>query len=254
MILPLSIFGAHSIRQDLNSLGSLFVYSDIISQKRITAHEFTNRHGIMTINTLCAPENSPIRIYKQSGAADLSLRYDDTLQITSDGRLSVVAKILLQSDLEMKTQAPIKLILDSDVDPDDPIGSNITLDYDNDDFSLTNEGKLKTVLPTWKGMGALKVGGVTDVDFLDNFYDGLSDDDLNVLKLKAIRLQTSSDFTQVSGRLSIVPKRLGQIPYYSLDGLSADEGLYYNSMSNTFSTNRILQTINFMLSPNDVPT
>ena len=104
------------------------------------------------------------------------------------------------------------MILDSDVDPGDPTGSNITLDYDDDDFSATNEGKMKTILLTWKRMGALKVEGVTDVDFLDNFYDGLSDDDLNMPKLKAIRLQTSSDFTQVSGQLSISPRGIGQIP------------------------------------------
>ena len=52
-----------------------------------------------------------------------------------------------------------------------------------------------------KGMGALKVGGVTDVEFLDTFSDGLSDDNLNIPKLKGIRLQTSSDVTQVSGQL-----------------------------------------------------
>ena len=218
----------------------------------IHAERLFNSNGEMLLNDITS--DHPITITSENGTSNINLNYDNTLQTTSDGRLSVVPKILLQSDLEMKAQASIKLILDSDVDHDDPIGGNINLDHDNDDFSLTNEGKLKSILPTWKGIGALKVGGVTDVDFLDNFCDGLSDDDLNVPKLKAIRLQTSSDFTQVSGQLSIAPKGLGQIPYYSLDGLSADEGLYYNLVSNTLSTNRILLTTNFVLSSNDVPT
>ena len=240
-IKPLSNFN------NFTSLGSLDTpFSEV------HANYIYNSFGQIKINDLTS--SVPIVTHLSDGVADIHLSIDGTLQITPDGKLSVVPKILMQSDLEMKATAPIKLILDSDVTPGDPIGSNIVLDYDNDDLSINEEGKLKTILPTWKGMGALKVGGVTDVDFLDNFYDGLSDDDLNIPKLKAIRLQTSSDFTQVSGQLSIAPKGLGQIPYYSLDGLSADEGLYYNSVSNTLSTNRILLTTNFVLLPNDVPT
>ena len=145
-----------------------------------------NRFGEVQINSITS--SAPIVTNTQNGIAGISINYDSTLNVTPSRQLSVVPKILMQSDLEMKATPPVKLILDSSTDPLDPIGSNIVLDYDNDDLYINDEGKLKTILLTWKGMGALKVGGVTDVEFLDIFYDGLSDDGLNIPKLTSIRL------------------------------------------------------------------
>ena len=142
----------------------------------------SDRYRLTTLN-----HPNPIVIDNKEGVAKIALAHDSTLQVTQEGKLSITPKILLQGELDMRAKAPIQLVLDPDVNPADVIGSEVTLLYDEDDFSINDHGKLKTVLPTWKGMGALKVGGVTDVDFLDNFYDGLSDDDLNVPKLKAIR-------------------------------------------------------------------
>ncbi|KAJ3045611.1 hypothetical protein HK097_001171, partial [Rhizophlyctis rosea] len=104
---------------------------------------------------------------------------------------------------------------------------------------------------TYKGFGALKIGGVSD---FDDFLEFLDDDEMDVPKIKGVRLQTSDDFTQkIGGQLRIAQKGLvGSLPYYSLGGFSADESLYYNSISNTLSVPRVLlSTSSLLLSPND---
>ncbi|KAJ3028287.1 hypothetical protein HDV00_010531 [Rhizophlyctis rosea] len=166
-----------------------------------------------------------------------------------EGKLSVVPHVLLQSDLEMKTQAPIKLILDSDVTPGDNIGSTMLLDYSPSDFKVSNEGRLESIEPTLKGFGGIKIGGVTDVDFIDDFIHT----DASIPKLQGIRLQTSDNFSQAIGsKLSIKPKGIvGSLPYYTLSGLDADKSLYYNSVSNTLSVPRIFLQPSFNLTPED---
>ncbi|KAJ3026113.1 hypothetical protein HDV00_012191, partial [Rhizophlyctis rosea] len=201
----------------------------------------------MTINDLFVADG--INVTKNNGVADISLNIDSTLQFTPEGKLSVVPHILLQSDLEMKAQAPIKLILDSDVTPGDPIGSTMLLDYSPSDFKVSDEGRLESIDPTLKGFGGIKIGGISDVDFIDDILDS----DASIPKLQGIRLQTSDDFTQAIGsKLSIKPKGIvGSLPYYTLSGLDADESLYYNSVSNTLSVPRIFLNTSMFLTPED---
>ena len=112
---------------------------------------------------------------KNKGVADIQLSIDNTLQFTPDGKLSVVPKILMQSDLEMKATAPIKLILDSDVDPLDPIISTLLLDHDHDHFEVSDSGKFDHIEMSYKGFGGIKIGGVGDFD--DILEDWFTPDD-----------------------------------------------------------------------------
>ena len=82
MIFPLSLYGAHSIKTDLFLYGNLFV------QNCITAHEFQNEYGIMTMNALFTKPG--ISVVKENGIADISINHDSTLQITPSGQLSVL--------------------------------------------------------------------------------------------------------------------------------------------------------------------
>src|SRR6478609_5268284 len=212
----------------------------------VNANTLHNKYGEIKINDLGV--NGPLTIdSKENQMVTLNLSYDSTLHLTPQGQLSVVPHIITNADIDLRERPgnPVKIIYDDTEDA----GAEVLLDYHEDDFKV-EDGKLETIEPTWKGFGALKVGGISDTDFLDEFLE----EDLGVPKLKAVRLQTTSDFSQTTGKLQIAPKGIGQIPYYTLSGLGADEGLYYNSVSNTLSTNRILLQTSFMLTPNDVPT
>src|SRR6478609_5902154 len=212
----------------------------------VNANTLHNKYGEIKINDLGV--NGPLTIdSKENQMVTLNLSYDSTLHLTPQGQLSVVPHIITNADIDLRERPgnPVKIIYDDTEDA----GAEVLLDYHEDDFKV-EDGKLETIEPTWKGFGALKVGGISDTDFLDEFLE----EDLDVPKLKAVRLQTTSDFSQTTGKLQIAPKGIGQIPYYTLSGLGADEGLYYNSVSNTLSTNRILLQTSFMLTPNDVPT
>ncbi|KAJ3032264.1 hypothetical protein HK097_005313, partial [Rhizophlyctis rosea] len=200
-------------------------------------------NGELSINAITS--TNPLSVTTENGIASLTLKFNNTLTLTKNGELSVRERILTPSNIEFEFADPLHFELDES----DQVGGRVTLKYNDDDFKLDN-GKLETIEPTWKGFGALKIGGISDVDFFDDFLD----DDLDVPKMKAIRLQTSNDFTQTTGKLHIQPKGLGQIPYYSLGGLAADEGLYYNNISNTLSTNRIMLQSSFNLLSNEVPT
>ena len=137
MNFPLSLYGCHSIKSDLFIYGNLFVYNDL-SVRNVTVNEISNSFGPMTINDLYVADG--INVTKTKVLPIYPLNIDDSLQFTPEGQLSVVPKILLQSDLEMKTQAPIKLILDSDTDPDDPIGSTLLLIMMRIDLPLVIQG------------------------------------------------------------------------------------------------------------------
>ncbi|KAJ3051747.1 hypothetical protein HK097_007235 [Rhizophlyctis rosea] len=211
------------------------------------ANDIYSRHGKLEVNKVSV--SNPLTVQSDAGNVTLGLAYDSTLQTTPGGKLTVVPKILMQSDLEIKATAPIKLILDSDTNPDDPIGLSIVLDFDEDDFGLTNGGKLDLKETTYKGFGGVKIGGISDVDFIDDLVD---DEDLNIPKIKGVRLNTSNDFTQVTGSLHIKPKSIvGALTYYSVSGLDADESLYYNSIGNILNVQRVHLQQSLLLSASD---
>jgi hypothetical protein len=220
MILPLSIFGVHTIRSDLNILGNLFVYNSV------TALDFTNRYGVMSINDM---SSDVIAIQKTNGIADLKIKHDDTLQI-SEGRLSVVPKILMQSDLEMKAQLPLQLAFDSDNAPEDPIGSTMKLLIDPSDFQIDDDdGHLQLVPEKFKGIGAIQIQTSEDADWSDFLLEDL---DISIPKLRAFKLKTSDFFSQDGGTLSVANKPGGQIPFYSTQGgIDSDNTLTFDGAS-----------------------
>ena len=71
----------------------------------IHGSDIYNLSGLIKINDVVS--TAPVMINKSAGVADIHLSIDDTLQITPDGKLSIVPKILMQSDLEMKATGPI---------------------------------------------------------------------------------------------------------------------------------------------------
>ncbi|KAJ3023647.1 hypothetical protein HDV00_001196, partial [Rhizophlyctis rosea] len=75
------------------------------------------------------------------------------------------------SELEMKAEAPIKLILDSDFTPGDVIGSTMVFDYSETDFKVTDDGKFESIDPTLKGIGAINIFDGSDADALADFLD-----------------------------------------------------------------------------------
>ena len=147
MILPLSIFGCHTLKPDLHILGNLFVYN------HITAIDFRNSHGILTINDVSSNQGV-IGVQKNNGVADFLLNYDDTLQIV-DGKLSIVPKIITNADIDLRAPPnhPIKIVYDNTEDA----GAEIRLDYSDKDFTITDTGTLQTVDLDLKGQGAMTV-------------------------------------------------------------------------------------------------
>ncbi|KAJ3052570.1 hypothetical protein HK097_006039 [Rhizophlyctis rosea] len=182
------------------------------------------------------------------GVANINLSIDESLQIVN-GSLSVKPIIRMNSDYDLKFASPLVIKWDEETDPQDKLGGTLSLSMNDDDFTIDDEGRLHTVLPTLKGFGAIKVAGLTDVDVIDEWFEDA--EDATIPKITALRLQTSLDFTQLSGKLYIKPKGLGQVPYYSLEGLSSDESLYYNSVANTLSVPRVLLAQNLILTKQD---
>ncbi|KAJ3032345.1 hypothetical protein HK097_005276, partial [Rhizophlyctis rosea] len=201
--------------------------------------EIVNKQGPLRVNDVSSA--APIVLINDNGTVTPQLCHDETLLVSADGELGVNA-----DSMKFDFKAPLKL----EEDQTDRLGGTVSLLLDGDDFGVEG-GKLDLKETTYKGFGSVKIGGLSDVDFLDQV---ISDDDLNLPKVKGVRIQTSDDFTQLSGKLSIRPRGLGQIPYYTLSGLGADEGLYYNSVSNTLSVNSILLQRSFVLSPNHAVT
>jgi hypothetical protein len=206
-------------------------------------NELSNRFGQMKIND--AISGSVIDLTIDEGTLKPALRYNDSLTII-DGKLAVKERILLPSNIQFSYDPPLFFQLDEE----DRVGGKVWLKYDEDDFAVEG-GKLDLKETSYKGFGGISVGGLSDVDFIDEV---ISDEDLNLPKLKGIRLSTSDDLTQVTGKLAVRPKGLGQIPYYTLSGLGADESLYWNSVANTLSVPRVLMQTRFVLSPNEATT
>ena len=121
----------------------------------IPAESYFNRFGELRINNI--ESSSPIVTNTENGVAKISLAHDSTLQEPPEGKLSITPKILLQGELDMRAKAPIQLVLDPDVKPNDVIGSEVTLLYDEDDFSINDQGALKTVDLIITAQGAIGV-------------------------------------------------------------------------------------------------
>ncbi|KAJ3024558.1 hypothetical protein HDV00_000874 [Rhizophlyctis rosea] len=183
-----------------------------------------------------------INVTKNNGVADISLNIDDTLQFTSKGKLSVVAHLPLQSDLEMKVQAPMKLTLHSDVTPGDPIGSTMLLDYDREDFNVTDSGKLKTNDLNLVGKGNLSI---RKADLSLGELDS---------KMRVISIDTSDDFTQVGGKLQIKGEGAGRIPSYQIGtGFASNANFTYDGAT-TLSVDFIKVTESFTVPDNYIPS
>jgi hypothetical protein len=268
VLLPLSCFGAHTIRSDLNLFGTLRVYSDIT-----TVRDYRNRWGLLAINDINA--TGPVSIVKQNGTGTVGLNYDstlklteagelstalrsadplqiepssegevmklshdNTLQVTPQGALSVVPKILMQSELDMRAKMPLKLILDPDVTPGDPIGSEVVLDYSEDDFNISEEGKLSVVPLNITAQGAIRV---RRADWT------LGEDDT---KLRVIGLDVSEDFQQTGGILALRSPGPGRVPFYQLGSGFASNGQFLFDGATTLSVPFIKLTESFVLAPN----
>ena len=230
VLLALSCFGAHTITSDLNLFGSLFVYRDI------TANEVRNRHGIISLNDVNA--DGALSITKADGVGTVHLKHDGTLQLTPEGKLSILPKVLLQSDLDMRSRAPLKLILDPDVHPGDPIGSEVVLDYNVDDFSLSDEGKLGVVPLNITAQGAIRV---RQADLELGEHDS---------KLRVIGLNVSSDFQQTGGVLAIRSESPGRVPFYQVGSGFASNGNFSFDGASTLSVSFVKLTESFTLPDN----
>ena len=141
----------------------------------------------------------------------------------------------------MRARAPMQLILDPDVNPGDPIGSEVVLNYDEDDFNLKN-GKLKTVDLNITGQGAI---GVREADWT------LGEDDK---KLRVIRLDVSEDFQQTGGVLAIRNQGNGRIPFFQIGSGLSSNGLFTFDGAQTLSVPFIKLTESFVLSGNYAAT
>lgn len=273
------------ISSSFRPFGSVSIGSADAPFESAYVNELSNRFGQMKIND--AISGSVIDLAIDDGVLRPALRFNDTLTIDAAGSLGVRERVLLPSNIEFFFADPLHF----DLDTGDEVGGHVYLKYDStltiddagklgvsrealrfdfqsplhfeanesnvggvasllldgDDFGVEN-GKLDLKETSYRGFGAVKIGGLSDVDFIDQI---ISDDDLDLPKVKGIRVQTSDDFTQVTGKLQIKPRGLGQIPYYTLSGLGADEGLYYNSVSNTLSVARVLLNVSYLLSAQD---
>ncbi|KAJ3050596.1 hypothetical protein HK097_008401 [Rhizophlyctis rosea] len=182
------------------------------------------------------------------GVLKSSLKYNHTLVQDASGMLGVRERILTPSNLEFSFSDPLQF----DLDTRDEVGGHVSLKTNPDDFKLDDQKRLSVIEPSWKGFGALKVGRVSDD--MDDWLDFL-DDNVTIPKLSAIRLQTSSDFSQATGKLHISPKGIvGSVCFYSLDGLNSDESLYYNQIGNILHVPRIQMQPSSLLTENHVPT
>ncbi|KAJ3048406.1 hypothetical protein HK097_010551, partial [Rhizophlyctis rosea] len=265
VLLPLSCFGGHTLKTDLNLNGTLRVYSDVA-----TTADLRNRNGIMAVNNVSS--SNPVSLEKEKGIATISLKHDDslelttegdlsvvlntaapvslgpnrviglshdgTLQLTPEGKLSVVPKILMQADLDMRARAPLKLILDPDVNPNDPIGSKVLLDFVEDDFNVTDEGKLAAVPLNITSQGAIKV---RKADLL------LGEDDK---KLRVIGINVGGTLQQTGGILDIRNQGPGRIPFFQIgSGLTSNAHFSLDGAS-TLSVPFIKLTESFTLPDN----
>jgi Chaperone of endosialidase len=203
--------------------------------------EVSNKFGLMKVNDVSS--GNVIDLITEKGVITPSLRLNDTLTIDSDGKLGVRERILTKSNLEFSFSDPLHFELDQN----DQVGGHVQLKYDPDDFEVA-EGKLRSKEMVYKGFGAVKIAGLSE---FDDLLDEITDDEAKLPKAMGIRVQTSDDLTQISGKLQVRPKGLGQIPYYTLSGFGADEFLYYNSVANTLSVPRILLQTRFVLAPNE---
>ena len=75
--------------------------------------------------------------------------------------------------------------------------------------------------------------------------------DIDVKKIKGIRLETSADMSQKIGRLSIVLKGVRRVPFYDLNGFESSANLYFNAISGALSVNRVYLDVNYLLTQQD---
>lgn len=233
MILPLSLFGAHTLKSDLHVLGNLFVYNDV------TAFDFRNQFGAMTVNDLQA--GGPISINKNRGIADITLHYDNTLQIV-DGQLSVKPIIRFNEDYDLRYDSPLVIRWD-----EDGLGGDLGLSLDSDDFKVDDHGRLDLIETNYEALGGLQIVGA-DTEGLEDLFDT----DLPGTKKKIIKMLTSDDLTQGGDRLSISSKGVNRVPFYTLNGFTSNSLFHFDEL--ILYVPRIKLEEVFILQGDDVPT
>ena len=156
-LLPLSIYGMHTIRSDFIVLGNLYVHNIV------TASDFSNRNGLMTINDIITSDNGSIQIDKSNMVVKISMNFDTMIRVNDDGKIDI--------------------------------------SYDPPDFELNEQdGKLQLVQETFKGLGAIEIKTNSDSDWSDWLLEDL---DISIPKLRAIKLKTSALSTQDNRTLDL---------------------------------------------------
>ena len=188
-----------------------------------------NGNGEMLVNNVLS--NSPLTIDSDEGTAVVNLLHDSTLQVTQAGELSVVPEIIMQGgSVEFRAQEPMQIT----VIPGDPMISQISLKYHEDDFNL-DSGTLKTVDLNLTGQGAM---GVRKADWT------LGEDDA---KLRVIHLDVSTDFQQTDGVLAIRNQGEGMIPFWQIGSGFGSTSLFKFDSAQTLSVPYIKLTESFQL-------
>ncbi|RYD69206.1 MAG: hypothetical protein EOP84_28900, partial [Verrucomicrobiaceae bacterium] len=183
--------------------------------REVHGKTMVNEHGELLVNQI--KTDLPLTEKSEEGVSTIGFKYDESLRVTDAG-LSVVP--LTNDDLNLRAEAPIKM------EYDDVIGARILLQTDGDDFSISDQGLLKTKDISLKGLGAIFTGGLTDTDFLDEIIED------KLPKLRLIKMNTSGDFSQAGSLLSVKPKGLpGALVQYGATGLDADSLLYYSGQT-----------------------
>ena len=129
--------------------------------------------------------------------ANQRLLFDNTLTLNASGELGVRERFLRPSNTEFELSDPLHFTADDELVE----GGTVTLKYNEDDFSLTDTGKLKTIDLNLMGQGAI---GVRKADILAGETDQ---------KLRIIKLDVSDEFQQTGGILDIRSKGAGRIPF-----------------------------------------
>jgi hypothetical protein len=212
------------------------------------ASQVFNQNGELAINNMLTLE--PLTLVEGNGVAQVGLSIDDTLQV-NEGKLSVRPIIRMNNaNLDLRFRPPLNIAWDELEDPKDTYGGELYLNFSPNDFKVS-EQKLESIEVTLKPLGALYMGGVTDIDFIDDLLNV----DTGIPKLKLLKLKASDDFTQVGGTLRISQKGIvGSVPFYTLGGLDGDSSLYFNSIGRILNAPRIQMPPSFLLTPEDVPT
>jgi hypothetical protein len=214
----------------------------------------------LTVDGFFPPLSAEVTDPAHPAERTVFLDYDtDTLTLDANNKLTVIDHTPL---VESNTyQAPLSAVAP---DPAQPHTRVVGLVFD-ESLKVNDDGQLLVNKETVsKGAGAISVRNLenftnlTPEDLLD-LFGGASDllddvpDDYNGA---IVSLQTSSDFSQIGGKLHIASQGLDRIPLFQLEnGITSDASLTYNSTLSQLRAPNVRVTTKFTFSDDaEVPS